>query len=325
MSRRGRLPGCALTARALQPTIARVTFRSGFIAVVGRPSVGKSTLLNAFLGQPLAPVSPRAQTTRRRLLGILHGPESQVIFVDTPGIHVPRHKLGRHMNAEALEALRDADVILALFDVTSAPSEEDRQAAEWIRTGANNRPVIAALNKIDALPPAGLQARATAYFTLLPEAEPIALSALKGDGRELLLRRLVDLLPEGPAYFPETSITQTFERDLAADLIRAAALQLLRDEVPHSLAVRVEEFKERGDTGAYIAATLLVERESHKGIVIGKNGTMLKELGTSARKAIESMSGRKIYLDLRVKVLPGWRNDETALRGLGYDAGGDAP
>lgn len=301
-----------------------MTFRSGFVAVVGRPSVGKSTLLNAFLGQPLAPVSPRAQTTRRRLLGILHLPQAQVIFIDTPGLHTPRHKLGRHMNAEALEALRDADVVLAVFDVASSPSEEDRQAAVWIRGGRADRPVVAALNKVDAVPEAGLQARATAYFAMLPEAEPIALSALRGDGREALLQRLVDLLPEGPPYFPETSITQTFERDLAADLIRASALQLLRDEVPHSLAVRVEEFKERGESGAYVAATLLVERESHKGIVIGKNGSMLKELGTSARKAIESMSGRKVYLDLRVKVLPGWRNDETALHRLGYDTRGES-
>ncbi|MCL4367801.1 MAG: GTPase Era [Actinobacteria bacterium] len=302
-----------------------MTFRSGFVAVVGRPSVGKSTLLNAFLGQPLAPVSPRAQTTRRRLLGILHLPEAQVIFVDTPGLHTPRHKLGRHMNAEALEALRDADVVLALFDVSSSPSEEDGQAAEWIRSGRGDRPVVAALNKVDVVPEAGLQARISAYFAVFPDAEPIALSALRGDGRDLLLRRLVNLLPEGPAYFPETSITQTFERDLAADLIRAAALQLLRDEVPHSLAVRIEEFRERGESGAYIAATLLVERESHKGIVIGKNGSMLKELGTSARKAIESMSGRKVYLELRVKVLPGWRNDESALRRLGYDTGRDPP
>lgn len=301
-----------------------MTFHSGYVAVVGRPSVGKSTLLNAFLGQPLAPVSPRVQTTRQRLMGILHLPEAQVIFIDTPGLHTPRHKLGRHMNAEALGALRDADVILVLFDVSSPPSDEDRQAAAWVRGGRGDRAVVAALNKIDAVSGAGLQARATAYFGVLPEAEPVTLSALRGDGRELLLQRLVELLPLGPPYFPEATITQTFERDLAADLIRAAALQLLRDEVPHSLAVRVEEFKERRETGAYIAATLLVERESHKGIVIGKNGTMLKELGTSARKAIESMSGRKVYLDLRVKVLPGWRNDERALRRLGYDTTRDS-
>ncbi len=300
-----------------------MTFRSGYVAVVGRPSVGKSTLLNTLLGQALAPVSPRAQTTRRQLLGIMHRPEAQIVFVDTPGLHMPRHELGRHMNAQALDALRDADVILAMFDLGTPPADGDRLAAGWIRDAARGRPILAALNKLDSVSRASLQPVVDAYFDVLPEAVPLIISAARGDGLGDLLDRLIEMLPEGPAYFPEQAVTQTFERDLAAELIRAAALQVLRDEVPHCTAVRVEEYRERGESGAYIAASLLVERESQKGIVIGKNGAMLRELGTHARKSIEAMSGRKVYLDLRVKVLPGWRNDERALRQLGFGKVGE--
>ena len=292
--------------------------RSGFVAVVGRPSVGKSTLLNAFLRQVVVPVSPRPQTTRRRQLAILSLADAQVVFVDTPGIHKPQHKLGEQMNKAALEALKDCDVILAIFDLSHAPSPDDARVAAQIQAFRGGKAVVAALNKLDLVPADEVGEHAAPFHELLPDAESIAVSATRGDGREALLQAVIDKLPLGPRLFPEDEITDAQERDIAADLIRAAALALLRHEVPHSMAVRVDEYKERGDSGAYIAATLFVERESQKGIVIGKNGAMLRELGTRARQQLEAMSGRKIYLDLRVKVLPGWRNDERALRRLGF-------
>jgi GTP-binding protein Era len=292
--------------------------RSGFVAVGGRPSVGKSTLINAFLGQTVAPVSPRPQTTRRRQLGILTLPEAQVIFMDTPGIHEPRHKLGERMNAAAEQAFHDADVLLAIFDLTHPPTPEDERVAETIRALRPAPPTLMALNKLDATPPGRLTIRRAAFRSLLPEAEVFPISAARGDGRDELLARIIALLPLGPRYYPEDDITDSYEREIAADLVRAAAMGLLRDEVPHGILVQVDEFKERNGGGAYIAATLFVERESHKGIVIGKGGAMLRKIGTEARKEIEAMSGRKVFLEIRVKVQAGWRDDERALKRFGF-------
>ncbi|OGO13084.1 MAG: GTPase Era [Chloroflexi bacterium RBG_13_68_17] len=294
--------------------------RSGFVSVVGRPSVGKSTLINAFLGQIVLSVSPRPQTTRRRQLGILTLPQAQAVFVDTPGIHEPRNKLGEHLNATAREALEDPDLILAVFDLSQALTPEDRRTAEWLHSLPDPAPILAVLNKVDAARPGDLADRVTAVFGLLPQAEPWLVSATCGDGRGELLERILGLLPFGPRYYPADEVSDTFERDIAGDLIRAACLQLLRDEVPHGIAVRVDEYTERGDHGAYIAATLFVEKESHKGIVIGKGGAMLRQIGAHARREIEAMSGRRVYLETRVKVLPGWREDEVALRGLGFES-----
>ncbi len=292
--------------------------RSGFVAVAGRPNVGKSTLINSLLGQPVAAVSSKPQTTRRNQLGILTLPQAQVVFVDTPGIHKPAHKLGQAMNATAEEALQEADLILVLFDAGQAPSEGDRRVAERIQAVERRPPVLATLNKIDLLPAEQLPERMADYQPLLPEAEWLAISATRGDNRDLLLQRILAMLPEGPRYYPEDEVTDFYERDIAADLLRAAAMSLLRQEVPHCIAVRIDDYKERGERGAYIAATLFVERESQKPIVIGKGGAMLREIGIMARREIEAMSGRKVYLDLRVKVLPRWRNDEKALKRLGY-------
>jgi GTP-binding protein Era len=292
--------------------------RSGFVAVGGRPSVGKSTLVNAFLGQAVAPVSPRPQTTRRRQLGILTLPAAQVIFVDTPGIHQPRHKLGERMNAAAEAAFRDADVLLAIFDLTRPPTPEDERVADTIRAIHPVPPTLMALNKLDAAPAGRLAHRRAAFHSLLPEAEVFPISAARGDGRDELLTRIVALLPLGPRYYPEEDITDSYEREIAADLIRAAAMRLLRDEVPHGILVLVDEFKERNGGGAYIAATLLVERESHKGIVIGKGGAMLRRIGTEARKEIEALLGRRVFLETRVKVQAGWRDDERALKRFGF-------
>lgn len=298
-------------------------FRSGFVAVIGRPNVGKSTLVNALLSQKIAAVSPRPQTTRRRQLGILTLPNAQIIFVDTPGIHTPRHKLGTFLNQEAEEALKDVDVILFLVDANTEPGEEDRHIAHLL-TSLRRRPyLILGLNKVDLLSASTLENRRRAYHELLSALDQhsmnaLALSATTGRGLSELLEILVAHLPLHPPHFPDDQITDLYEREIAGDLIREAALQFLQDEVPHMLAVRIDSYKERGDHGAYVAATLFVERESQKGIVIGEGGAMLKKIGMAARKEIEAMSGRKVYLELRVKVAKGWRNNENFLKQLGY-------
>lgn len=292
--------------------------RSGFVAVIGRPNVGKSTLINSLLGQSVTAVSPRPQTTRRNQLGILTLADAQMIFIDTPGIHSPRHKLGEVMNAVAVATLSDADLLLVIFDLSQHPMSDDERVASYLRSIDTQAATLVALNKVDLVPPAEMQDRFSEFEALLPEAETLSISAVRGDNLQLLVQRLVALLPAGPRYYPEDQITDTYERDIAADLIRAAALRMLRDEVPHGIAVRIDEYAERDENRAYIRATLFVERESQIGIVVGKKGSMLREIGTLARTEIEAMSGRSIFLETRVKVLPKWRNDERALRQLGY-------
>jgi GTP-binding protein Era len=295
--------------------------RSGFAAVVGRPNVGKSTLVNAFLGQAVAAVSPRPQTTHRRQMGILTLPSAQVVFVDTPGIHQPIHRLGEQMNESALEVLRDSDVILVIFDLSHPPTADDARVAEAVRALDQRIPILTALNKVDLVPPDVFQERFV-EFAALSDDDPLPVSAVRGDNRQVLLDRLLSLLPPGPRFFPEGEVTDTYEREIAADLIRAAAMQLLRDEVPYSIAVRIDDYQERNDQGAYISATLFVERESQKGIVIGKGGSMLREIGSLARREIEAMSGRHVYLQTRVKTLVGWRDDPKLLKRLGYSLPG---
>jgi GTPase len=293
-------------------------FRSGFIAILGKPNVGKSTLVNALLGQKIAAVSPRPQTTRRRQLGILTLPDAQLVFVDTPGVHAPRHKLGQFFNQEAEEALDGVNVVLFLVDASLEPDDEDRQAASLL-WGLRRRPdVLLGLNKIDKVPAPALEAVRSMYQSLVPDAPALAFSAASRQGLKELLEALTARLPLGPAEFPEDQITDLYEKEIAAELIREAALIFLRDEVPHALAVRMDEFSERENGNAYISATLLVEHDSQKGIVIGEKAAMLKKIGSAARKEIESMSGRKIFLELRVKVDQDWRDDENALRRLGY-------
>jgi len=293
--------------------------RSGFVAVAGRPNVGKSTVINCWLNQSVAAVSPRPQMTRRRQLGILSLPKAQVILVDTPGLHRPRHKLGQALNRTAEEAIRDAEVVLTVCDLHEPPSAEDRQVADALQSLSPSAPLVLAMNKLDLVPPTQVGDRLLPFQGLFPSAAATqAVSALTGTGMQELLALVVERLPEGPAYFPEEDVTDLQERELAADWIRSAALGLLRDEVPHSLAVRVDEYRERDERSAYIAATLLVERESQKGIVIGRGGSMLKQIGTRARQEIENLVGRQVYLDLRVRVLAHWRDDPQALHDLGF-------
>lgn len=294
-------------------------YRSGFIAVLGRPNTGKSTLLNALLGQKIAPVSPRPQTTRRRQLGILTRPEAQLIFVDTPGIHNPRHKLGEFLNQEAEAALEGVDVILFLVDISVEPDPDDSRIASLLKGSAHSPPVLLVANKCDLVTPEVLAGHLGVYRELVePGTKAVTISAARGDGLAELQDLLISMLPLRPPDYEEDQITDLYERDLAADLVREAALYLLRDEVPHSLAVRIDEFKERANGTTYIAATLFVERESQKGIVIGEGGRMLKQIGMRARKEIESMGGHKVFLELRVKVEKDWSNDEAALKRFGY-------
>jgi GTP-binding protein Era len=293
-------------------------YRSGFVALAGQPNVGKSTLVNRLIQQQVAAVSPRPQTTRRRQLGILTLSEAQIIFVDTPGIHEPHHKLGEHMNLEAIEILSDADIVLAMFDFEVPPSDDDLRLIEQLQKLEPEAHILAVLNKLDLVPPDRLPKRRAAYRTLLPDEEWHEISALTGENIKGLLERILALLPEGPQYYPPDQITDAYERDISADLIRAAGMHFLQQEVPHSLAVRIDRYEERNEAGAYIEATIFVERESQKGIVIGKGGGMLKRIGTHARREIEAVTGRKVYLQLRVKVMPAWRNDENALKQFGF-------
>lgn len=294
--------------------------KSGFVALAGRPNVGKSTLLNAFMGQKIAIVTPRPQTTRRRQLGILTRPDCQIVFVDTPGLMRPRHKLDQFMLETAVTALEDADVILWLVDASEAVGKGDRRIAGRLAALDASIPVIMGMNKSDLLAPETARSRREAYQALLPRAQSILFSALQGRGRQELLQMVIDALPEGPRYYDPAQITDVFLRDLAAELVREQLMLQLREEVPYGTAVIVDEFKERDNGVTYIHATIFTERQSHKQIIIGGGGAQLRDLGAAARREIEQLLDGKVYLDLWVKVVPKWRRKEKELTRLGYAA-----
>jgi GTP-binding protein Era len=296
-----------------------LNFHAGYVALAGRPNVGKSTLINTIMGQKIAAVSAKPQTTRRRQLGILTLPDAQLIFVDSPGIHLHHHKLGEALNLTAEEMIADVDVVAWVVDGSAEPSGDDLQARDLLTQTRKRKKLILVVNKIDRVLEENHEAAVGRYQSLLPEARSFAVSAESGEGIDVLLDALKELLPIHPSYFAEDEITDLYEREIAADLIREAALKHLREEVPHAMAVRIDEFKEREDGKTYVAATLFVERESQKGIVIGQKADMIKRIGTTARLEMEKMGERSIFLELRVKVAKGWRDDPDFLRRLGFD------
>lgn len=274
--------------------------------------------MNALLGQKVAAVSSKPQTTRRNQLGILTSETAQIIFVDTPGIHPRRSKLGDFMNADAFYALDDGDVLLFMVDASTPPTEDDRALAERLAGRQRQQPLLLVLNKVDLLNGDERAERRQQYADLVQAAQVAELSAVSREGLAELMTTLEQLLPEGDPFYPPDQVTDFWERQIAADLIREAALQNLREEVPHGIAVRIDQFLERGEEGAKIDATIFVERDSHKGIVVGEGGRMIKKIGQAAREEIEKMSERKVFLELRVKVNEGWRDDELQLERMGY-------
>ncbi len=298
-----------------EPTLAH----SGYVAVIGRPNVGKSTLMNRIIGDKIAIVSPKPQTTRLRQLGIYSQPDIQAIFIDTPGIHEPRHKLGQFMVQVALDALREADVILFVVDMSTLPTDEDKRVAELLNESKSGAPVILALNKIDRSKPDHIVRNVDAYRKLIAtDADWATLSAQLGDGVPDLITRIVGKLPAGPQFYPDDQISDTAVRDIVAEIIREKVLLNTKEEVPHAVAVEIEEFTERTPKLSYVRANIYVERDSQKGILVGKDGAMLKKISTEARVEAEALVDTKIYLELWVKVLKDWRTDEAVLRRLGY-------
>lgn len=291
--------------------------KTGIIAIIGKPNVGKSTLINLFIGQKIASVTHKAQTTRKRQLGILTTDEFQLIFFDTPGIHMPHHKLGEFLNQEAERTLEDVDLALWLVDANNPPGEEEAAIAEKLRMMAHRPEVFLVLNKID-LEGDPNQEYADAHRALFSFEQVHQISAYKGYGVPELLEKIVEKMPEGLPEYDQDMVTDLYEREIAEELIREACLLNLRSEVPHGINVRIDEYTERGDSGARIHATLFVERDSQKGIVIGQNGSMLKQIGIAARQQIEEMSGRKVFLELKVKVEKNWRDNENLLSRFGY-------
>ncbi|MDQ7028647.1 MAG: GTPase Era [Ardenticatenia bacterium] len=295
--------------------------RSGFVAVVGRPNVGKSTFMNALIGQKVAIVSPKPQTTRKRIRGILTRPDAQIIFLDTPGIHTPHHKLGEIMVETAYRTIPDADVIVFMVDASTWPTQEDREIAERLRDV--DRPKILLINKADLIAPEEAEPRAEAYVELGPFDQWFLTSVLEGRDLDAILDAIVSLLPEGPCLYPEEVITDQTEREIVAELVREAALHFLKQEVPHAVEVQVDEFKERENGVVYIGATLYVERDSQKRIVIGKGGAMLKQMTVLLPPQMTS-SQPTIYKQL-VVFQPNKANSTPALNSLregSYERGG---
>jgi GTP-binding protein Era len=291
-------------------------FRSGFAAIIGRPNVGKSTMMNQVLGQKVAIMSDKPQTTRNKIHGVYTTDGMQIVFLDTPGIHKPKSKLGEYMNEQAASALSEVDVVLFIAEAQSMPGAGDRYIISQFRN--IRTPVFLVLNKIDLVHPDALLPLIDAYRELHPFAEVVPISALYGNNVGALLEAIGRYLPEGPLYYPADQVTDHPEQFICAELIREKILQLTREEVPHSVAVTVEDMRPRENGTVYVSAVIYVERESQKGILIGKGGAMLKQIGQLARQDIERLLGSPIYLELWVKVKKDWRNQEHVLRTLGY-------
>lgn len=291
------------------------SFRSGYVSLIGRPNVGKSTLLNAILGEKIAIVSPKPQTTRNRITGVRNLPGAQIVFIDTPGLHRPKTLLGEVMVTTAREALKEIDLVVLVAEAGLSAGREREIIDSLADVG---RPVILALNKIDRVKKGELLPLIEAYGALYPFREIIPVSALKADGLDLLLDRIIGYLPEGPRYYPEDLVTDQYERFMAAEIIREKIMARTKEEIPHAVAVEVLEWKERDDGVVSISAQIYVERKGQKGIIIGDKGKMLKIIGTLARVEIEGLLGTKVFLQLWVKVKKDWRDDKGFLHDLGY-------
>ena len=293
-------------------------FRSGFVSIIGRPNVGKSTLLNRILGEKLAITSDKPQTTRNRIQGICNLDGGQIVFIDTPGIHHSEKRLNRSMVDAAMSALAGVDVVLLLVDATVEPRREAEAMAEVLVKA--EAPLFLVISKTDLVSREELLGRIAAYRDLHPFREILPVSAVKGEGVDRLLDTVLARLPEGPAYFPDDILTDLPERFLAAEIIREKVFRLTRDEIPYAVAVVVESFKERPD-GSLIAisAAINVERDSQKGIIIGRKGEMLKRIGSQARRDLEDLLQTKVFLELFVRVQKDWSENSRLLKELGYE------
>jgi GTP-binding protein Era len=290
-------------------------FRSGYVSIIGLPNVGKSTLLNSVLGEKIAIVTPKPQTTRNRIIGIKTLQDAQIIFIDTPGIHRPKHRLGETMVKTAMEALNEVDVILFMVE-PHEPDRGDKFIVELLKKIQS--PVFLLINKVDSIKKPELLPIIDKFKGLYPFKDIIPISALKQDGIYLLIKKICKYLPYGPRYYPDDLITDKLERFMVSEIIREKVMEMTEEEVPHSVAVEVGEWKERQDGLISISCNIYVERNGQKGIIIGKNGTMLKSIGSSARVDIEHLLNTKVFLELWVKVKKDWRNDEQLLKELGY-------
>ena len=292
--------------------------KSGFAALIGRPNVGKSTLMNHLIGQKIAITSEKAQTTRSQIRTVYTDERGQIVFEDTPGLTRAKNKLGRFMVDVAEKTIADADVILWIVEAGAYLGASEQEILERLRKV--NKPLVLVVNKVDKVQDKKALAQSIeAYEKAVRPSDLIAVSALKHQNMEILLETLFRYLPEGPLFYDEDTVTEEPMRDIAAELIREQALRLLRDEVPHGIAVTVERMHEREDGTVDIDAEIICERESHKGMVIGKGGQMLKRIGTGARKTIEEMCGAPVNLKLWVKVRKEWRDNDTQLKSFGYD------
>ncbi|MCX7794398.1 MAG: GTPase Era [Thermodesulfovibrionales bacterium] len=298
-----------------------MSFRSGYVSITGRPNVGKSTLLNTILGQKIAAVTEKPQTTRNRIIGIKNLENAQIIFIDTPGIHKPRHKLGEFMVKEAEEAIKDVDIVLLMVEPWSSKEVVGiapgvMEILEMLRKV--NKPVMLVINKIDRIKKPELLPLIDQYSRIFNFREIVPISALYGDGVDSLLKMIVEALPEGAPYYPQDQLTDQVERFIVSELIREQVMKHTEEEVPHSTAVEIVDWKERENGLINISANIYVERESQKGIIIGKGGQRLKLIGSEARKNIEGLLGTKVFLELWVKVKKDWRNNINLLRELGF-------
>ena len=291
------------------------TFRSGYVSLVGRPNVGKSTLMNTILGEKVAIVTPKPQTTRNRINGIKTLPHAQIIFIDTPGIHKPRQRLGEAMNRIAFEALEEVDIVLFMVE-PEAPRSGDLFVLERIRQV--DKPVFLLINKLDTVKKNAILPVIEAYSKLYPFKEIIPLSALKTSGIDVLLETVVKYIPEGPKLYPDDIVTDQMERFMAAEIIREKIMEATQEEVPYSSAVEIQQWQERDDGVVFIQANIYIERDGQKGIIIGNKGARLKSIGTKARQDIEGLLGTRVFLELWVKIKKDWRSDEYTLRELGF-------